>query len=60
MNYYYEFRYVKRGNKKVLQQRVGALTIERGPWWTLWWVKNVELTWIDWKDVPTIAEIKND
>ena len=57
---YYEFRYVKRGNKKVLQQRVGAITIDRGPWWKFWDIGNVEMTWLDWKDVPTIAEIKND
>jgi hypothetical protein len=57
---YYEFRYVKRGNKKVLQQRVGAITIEKSAWWKFWDIGKVEMTWLDWNDVPTIAEIKND
>lgn len=57
---YYEFRYVKRGNKQVLQQRVGAITVEKASWWKFWDIGKVEMTWLDWKDVPTIAEIKND
>jgi hypothetical protein len=57
---YYEFRYVKRGNKKVLQQRVGAITVEKASWWKFWDIGKVEMTWLGWQDIPTIAEIKND